>query len=343
MSADNTLTQDETDQNEVLASLITMNLVGKHETPTFEPLTGGVSSAIWKVGTKNGPICVKRALSRLKVEAVWEVAPERSRLEADWMRTARAVRPFNIPELLGEDIERHVLAMDYLAPEDNALWKSVLRDEQADPQFAADLARTIAAIHAATAHDADVAARFASDLNFHAIRLEPYLEATARKHQDVHQLLMALSQRTAAQKHCLVHGDLSPKNILMGKHGPILLDAECAWYGDPAFDVAFLLNHLLLKCIWRPRTAQGFLACFAAFRDAYLDRIDWERPADLEARASSLLPGLLLARVDGKSPVEYVTDSVAKQRIRSFAKPLLLQPPKTLEEVRLAWAGEFAG
>jgi Ser/Thr protein kinase RdoA (MazF antagonist) len=125
-----------------------------------------------------------------------------------------------------------------------------------------------------------------------------------------------------------VHGDVSPKNILVGPRGPVFLDAECAWYGDPAFDLAFCLNHLLLKCIWVPKAAEGFLACFRALSGAYLEKFS---PGNLEERAARLLPALHLARVDGKSPVEYL-DEEGKALVR--AKARAMTGAKTLAE---AW------
>ena len=120
------------------------------------------------------------------------------------------------------------------------------------------------AIHAKTAADPAVAAEFPTDAIFYDIRLEPYLVATARAHPDLAERLLALVAATQANKKALVHGDVSPKNILCGPHGPVFLDAECAWWGDPAFDLAFCLNHLLLKCLWTPRARDGFLHCFDA-------------------------------------------------------------------------------
>ena len=140
------------------------------------------------------------------------------------------------------------------------------------------------------------------------IRLEPYLEATAETSSRSRQGADgAVARNTGNQAIALVHGDVSPKNILAGPDGPVFLDAECAWYGDPAFDLAFCLNHLLLKCLRRPAHAAACLAAFdRASVDAYLAGVAWEPRATLEARAARLLPALLLARVDGKSPVEYV-------------------------------------
>jgi aminoglycoside phosphotransferase (APT) family kinase protein len=161
--------------------------------------------------------------------------------------------------------------------------------------------------------------------------------ATAAKHKSLKAALLALARRTAETRLALVHGDVSPKNILAGPEGPIFLDAECAWYGDPAFDLAFCLNHLLLKCLWVPQAAARFLACFDSLADAYLRGVAWERASVLEARAASLLPALLMARVDGKSPVEYLTDDAQKNKVRHFARACIGHPPATLFGLRNAW------
>jgi aminoglycoside phosphotransferase (APT) family kinase protein len=190
-------------------------------------------------------------------------------------------------------------------------------------------------IHAATAGDKALAQTFATDAIFHAIRLEPYLLATARKHPAQAKALEALARRTADTRQCLVHGDVSPKNILVSPGGPIFLDAECAWYGDPAFDLAFCLNHLLLKGAWLPRWRADFLACFDALSSAYLAKV---RLDGVEQRAATLLPALLLARVDGKSPVEYL-DADARERVRRAALGLLRSAPATLGKVKDEWQG----
>src|SRR5208282_111260 len=116
-----------------------------------------------------------------------------------------------------------------------------------------------------------------------------------------------LALRTGSTRLALVHGDVSPKNILIGPQGPVILDAECAWYGDPAFDPAFCLNHLILKCVWKPQHVARYLRCAGAFWDGYLSAAAWADPARTEERVATLLPGLMLARIDGRSPVEYLT------------------------------------
>jgi len=317
----------------VLAFLRGAGLAGAGEAPGATPLTGGVSSDIWKVELRSGPVCVKRALPRLRVAQVWEAPVERNRYEWRWMRAASRIVPGSAPRVLAHD-EAGLFAMEFLESARYPLWKAELREGRADPAFARAVGERLAAIHAATAGDPAIAADFATDAGFHAIRLEPYLLATARRHADLAPALEALAARTAATHEALVHGDVSPKNILVGPQGPVFLDAECAWYGDPAFDLAFCLNHLLLKCLWVPGAAPRLLECFDALCAGYLSRYGG---AALERRAASLLPGLLLARVDGKSPVEYVTEQAQKERVRRVARELLASPPARLSAVRSAW------
>jgi aminoglycoside phosphotransferase (APT) family kinase protein len=277
---------------------------------SVEELSGGVSSEIWKVGN----VCVKRALPRLRVAQVWEAPIVRNRYERMWMETAGAAVPGSAPRILASDERAGLFAMQYI---DAPVWKSLLREGRADPAFAAQVGERLAAIHAATAGRRDIAERFATDDIFYAIRLEPYLVATGRVHPSLG--LETLAQRTAKTKQCLVHGDVSPKNILVAPGGPVFLDAECAWYGDPAFDLAFCLNHLLLKCLWVPRARDAFLECFDALAAAYLRGVQFP---GVEERTASLLPALLLARVDGKSPVEYLSED-AKTFVRRIAPAML--------------------
>jgi aminoglycoside phosphotransferase (APT) family kinase protein len=202
--------------------------------------------------------------------------------------------------------------------------------------------RTLGRIHAYSAARPALAADFASQAIFFDIRLEPYLLATAAVHPDLGPQLRALVLATQAQAKALVHGDVSPKNILLDGQRPVFLDAECAVWGDPAFDLAFCLNHLLLKCLWTPAVAPAFLACFDALSSAYLAEVDWEQADALEERSARLLPGLLLARVDGKSPVEYLVDEAPRQAVRRAARALLARPVDRLKSVALAWRREIA-
>jgi 5-methylthioribose kinase len=285
------------------------------------PLAGGVSSDIWRVVTTSGTVCVKRALPKLRVRDDWFAPVGRNRFEARWYRLVNRIAPGTAPEVLAEDIARGLFAMQYFPPEDHRLWKTELLAGRIDDRVFGALGHRIGRIHAATADRAEVAADFATDAAFEAIRLAPYLRTTAVRHPDLADRLNAIADRTAATRRALVHGDLSPKNILLrADASPILLDAECAWFGDPAFDPAFCLNHLILKSVHQPAHAARLRDGFERFWTAYLACVTWEPPEALAARTADLLAGLLLARIDGKSPVEYLTDEPKRDRARAIAR-----------------------
>jgi aminoglycoside phosphotransferase (APT) family kinase protein len=230
--------------------------------------------------------------------------------------------------------------MEFFPPERYPTWKALLSAGTIDTADAARVGETLGRIHAATADRSDVAARFATDEIFYDIRLEPYLVATGRAHPRLAARLGELVETTRHTKRTLVHGDFSPKNILCGPAGPVIVDAECAWFGDPAFDLAFVLNHLLLKGAWHSQWKARYVDAFQALCGAYFSHATWEPSDRLEARVAALLPALLLARIDGKSPVEYITEPAIKDRVRAFAAAHLALPPSTLESIGERWAKE---
>ncbi|MGH6799541.1 MAG: aminoglycoside phosphotransferase family protein [Roseiarcus sp.] len=322
---------------DLIEPLRRMALVRTGEPARLTPLAGGVSSDIFLVEAGGRRFCVKRALPRLKVAALWEAPVERNAAEAAYMRAVARWLPRVVPRILGEDSSAGLFAMDYLAPEDHRLGKTQLLAGIVEPDFAAAVGRDLAIIHARSAADPTVPAAFANDDTFEAIRIEPYLRATGRAHPQLASRFDELAQTTLTTKRALVHGDVSPKNILRGPAGPVFLDAECAWFGDPAFDLAFCLNHLLLKGARDGADRTRYGAAFAALAGAYLAGVDWESATEIEARAAALLPALFLARIDGKSPVEYLARESERAAVRRCAAPLIANPPRRLMDVADAW------
>ena len=322
--------------------LVREGLASDRSAIVAEPLTGGVASDIWRVEAGGRRFAVKRALAKLRVARDWRAPVSRNASEVEWLRTAAAIAPAAVPRILAHDAEVGAFAMEYLDPAQHPVWKAELRAGRADPAFASKVGTVLASIHAGTARRPELKPGFGDDATFTALRLDPYLNAAAEAHPDLAAPLQRLVTATLANRIALVHGDVSPKNILVGPAGPVFLDAECAWYGDPAFDLAFCLNHLLLKCLWTPAARADFLAAFDALAKSYLAGIDFEDAAALEARAARLLPGLFLARVDGKSPVEYLTDERDRARVRRAARRWLLNAPERLGDIRADWNRELS-
>lgn len=311
----------------------------------IEPLTGGVSSDIVRVTLADGRrLCAKRALPKLKVASDWQAPPERNHFEAAWLRRAGRIVPGIAPAVLAEDKANGILLLDYLPPEDFLLWKAELLAGRAAPATPEKVGDALGRIHAATFGDTAVAAEFSTDQLFDALRLDPYLRTLAARQPALAEPILACLEATRTTRLALVHGDVSPKNILVARADghPVLLDAECAWYGDPAFDAAFCLTHLLLKALHVHSLAAVLPGQAMALFATWIRHLPAAARPDAARRTAVLLPCLMLARIDGKSPVEYL-DTVEQDRIRHIVMPLIATPVATVEAVVARVAQAAAG
>ena len=293
------------------------------------PLTGGVASDIAMVALGERRICVKFALPQLKVAEDWYAPVHRNAAEYAWLEVAARIVPEGAVQLYGRSEAQHGFAMDYLDGDDVRLWKAELLAGTPvgdEPETVGDM---LGRIHAASARPGFDTASFQNRDDFRALRIEPYLTFTAGRHPMLAGPLDALAEMLYEGSHVLVHGDVSPKNILFRGGRPVLLDAECATMGDASFDPSFCLNHLVLKAVHLPASRDALLAAKGRFWAAYAAHIDWEEAAGLEARVAGLIPALMLARVDGKSPVEYF-DERERATTRELAMGLIRSPATTL-------------
>ena len=246
------------------------------------------------------------------------------------------ILPDAVPALRPGSVDRGYFAMELLGAE-FASWKQQMLLGQARLEDALSAASILGAIHAHSAADPEAERLFDTTANFIQLRVDPYLVTTGKRHADLQPLFDAEAERLAATRLCLVHGDFSPKNLMVSPARMVLLDCEVAWYGDPAFDLAFLLTHFLLKGLYHAPRQLGFEPMCAAFWQRYVElagqAIDTRA---LEPRVARLLAMLLLARIDGKSPIEYLTET-QRVWVRNFARETIQNGPSNLHEVSQPW------
>jgi aminoglycoside phosphotransferase (APT) family kinase protein len=301
------------------------------------PLSGGVSCEVYLVEDGARRFVVKRALAKLKVKADWYADVKRNRYEWEFIRYVARFLPTGVPALRYCSAVDNYFTMEHL----NGgffNWKQLLLSGQAIEEHAARAGNLLAQIHRRSAGDPEAARLFDTTPNFFQLRIEPYLLATGPKHASLRPLFEAEAARLAGTRECLVHGDFSPKNILVSLDRMVLLDCEVAWYGDPAFDLAFLLTHFFLKALVHAPRESGIRQMIERFWSTY----QTARPApELDQRVGRLLLMLLLARVDGRSPVEYL-DSSCQDCIREFVCRELPAGNPSLAAISAAWFTRLA-
>jgi len=322
------------ESSEIISVLADHGLIHA-DSAVVEPLTGGVSSDISLVSDGKRRLVIKQALPQLRVAAHWTVDPVRNRYEQAYINFVATFEPTAVPRILYSDVERSFFAMEYLAPPlEN--WKTRLLSEPADEHTASRTGEILGKIHAASWDREDVKSAFDNTELFHELRSAPYFLHAAASHPDVAARIREQTARLEANRRCLVHGDYSPKNLLVSPERVVLLDCEVAWFGDPAFDVGFLLNHLFLKASHRPGRGSEYLDLSSAFWCEYKAQMGESRAAAIESNLGWLLPMLMLARVDGKSPVEYLS-AENQEHVRRFAVERLHDSPLSLGAIRDAW------
>jgi aminoglycoside phosphotransferase (APT) family kinase protein len=298
-------------------------------------MDGGVSSEIYLVEDGERKFVVKRALAKLNVKDDWFADVGRNRSERDYMECVGRMMPGAVPQLLFSSAEDGYFGMEYLGG-DFLNWKRLLLAGEFSAVHAGLAGRILGEIHRRTAGDEGLRKQFDTTRNFHQLRVEPYLLTTGARHPALRSLFDAEARRIESTREALVHGDFSPKNILILGDRMVLLDCEVAWYGDPVFDVAFFLNHLFLKSLHHAPLSTGANAMVDAFWGAYTGEGSAAGAEAIEKRLVPLLLMLLLARVDGKSPVEYL--AAPKQNlIRAFVAKQLPSPPESLQALREIW------
>lgn len=321
-------------ESPILDKLRHDHLVSGHKVLVI-PLGGGVSSDVFLIEDEGKRFVVKQALPQLKVRDHWQADTSRNRVEYEFLRYLSRIVPDAVPAVLG--VGADYFAMEYLGPEYRN-WKELLLSGDCQPQHAVRAARILGTLHRVSFGDPELARRFDTTPNFHQLRTDPYLLTTGWRHPALQERFEQEAVRLENTRECLVHGDYSPKNMLIGNGRTVLLDCEVAWYGDPAFDLAFLLNHLLLKSLYHAPLDRGLQEIIGTLIAAYYDERRMENTGALDSRTANLLLMLLLARIDGKSPVEYLTEP--KQGfVRKFVNSRLSIPTSTHEVVRDWFAG----
>ncbi|HXB66800.1 MAG TPA: phosphotransferase [Candidatus Acidoferrales bacterium] len=313
-------------------------------------LGGGVSNTVLLVDLGGLRLVLKQSLHKLRVEQDWFSDPDRIfRESAALIRLAPHLPSGSLPEVCFEDHVNRVFAMT-AAPPEAETWKTLLLRGEVSTAIAATIGGLLAAIWRASwrpsSGNSEWEAEFGDQTVFRELRLDPYYRATALRHPDLASRIESLMHESAARRLALVHGDWSPKNFLIAGGSVMAIDFEVIHFGDPSFDTAFLVNHLVLKSFLQPGNRAAYQAAAVCFFDAArqgLPQPGLPRPglpeadarygaAWLEPATLAHLGALMLARVDGKSPAEYL-DTGLQARVRSLARDLILCPPATIEEV----------
>ena len=293
----------------------------------YELLGGGISNTVLKVMLAGDCFVVKQSLPRLRVAQEWFFDRRRIFVERDCMAALGDLLPSgSVPDVRFSDERNFVLGMS-CAPKGGENWKDALLTGTTDLQAASWAAQLLALLHRESHTRQTLLDSFRDQSLLIQGRIDPYHRTAAKHHPDLEPIISAEVERLLGTRQVLVHGDYSPKNIVVYPGGVLVLDFEVAHYGDPAFDVAFCLTHLVLKAAHFAPDHVRYLACARKFWDAYQSSVGQAFEPAFESSVVAELGCLMLARIDGKSKIEYIQDEATRDAVRKLARNLLVTPP----------------
>jgi 5-methylthioribose kinase len=320
------------------------------EAASAQELSGGVSNIVIHVSRSAGDdLVLKQARPQLNVAEPWYCSVERIWREVDVLcicstllgdnRTGAPLKA-GVPRLMFTDAENYVYAMS-AAPAEHVVWKHELLTGVARSDVARACGTLLGTLHARSWHDAALARRLDDRQFFYDLRLDPYYRQIAAVHEDLRPEIERLIESVCRERHCLVHGDFSPKNLLLHGDHLLLIDFEVGHYGDPAFDVGFFLSHLVLKAFFHAPNSEPFLDLIDSFWSGYGAAMkELVSPEDLGAlvgRGILNCAGCALARLDGKSKIDYLRDHARRDAVRELCRVVFQSQPKQWADVsRLA-------
>ncbi len=312
------------------AYLAECGLVDDPAALSIRELGGGVSNFVSLVEGPGIRWVAKQSLGKLRVKDDWTSQRERIFGEAAAIQLLGRILDGAVPQVVHVDRANFLYVMT-AAPEGSVVWKESLLEGQVSREVAEAAGRLLAAIIKASQSEPSFQEQFADRTVFDELRIDPYYRTTAARLPEAREALEQLMEDSWKIRSALVHGDYSPKNMLVRGDSIFLIDFEVVHWGDPSFDSAFLLNHLMLKSFHQPRFAELYFQAARAFWQALDAGLRDARTVDFEPMTVRHLGGLMLARMDGKSPVEYIRDEGVKSRVRRTANSLLRERPETFD------------
>ena len=312
---------------------IWLDTINQEKIIQYKKLTGGVSSEVYHVKTNKNNYCIKRSLKRLLVKKKWIVNTNRIKFEYLWLKHCQNILKRNIPNTYEFNNKKKYIVMEYLKTSQYKTLKQLYFNKIININTIRSISKHLYKIHSNSSNYKTKKTFEGNYKNFYDLRLDPYFNEVGRVYPKYKGYIKKINENYIKHSNTLVHGDFSPKNILVGKNKIIYLDAECCNFGDPVFDLVFFTNHLLIKSIFFKDKSQEFIKLYISFYKEYLSNLSTKNFKSYIDRIIKMTPIMLLSRVDGKSPVEYINKVKIKNIIRKKSFLLLDSKISSLNDI----------
>lgn len=288
-----------------------------------EELSVAQSSTVMRVTSPVRRWVVKQALPKMKSDPEWEASVERSLREVACQKYLETLLPLgSVPPIYHHDPDNFLFVMEG-APADCQLWHDAMMEGKTDAEVAASAGSLLGNIHRLSYLDEEALHEFGDKHFFHELQLSPFYDSVAKVYPKLADKIGAHAALLATSNVCFIHGDFTARNIVVAPHRLILLDFEAGHFGHPSFDLALMVCHLTLKTVRFREKKEDFMPLIITFWTAYLQSANFENETWHARACLPQLGCILLSRVDGKSPIDYLPDEQDRQRMRALSASLI--------------------
>jgi len=298
-----------------------------------EVLGGGVSNVVLRIEAPGRLFVLKQSRPQLRTREAWFSDLDRVYRELEVMQALGPLLPAGVvPAVLFIDRPNYAFTMSH-APREARVWKEVLLAGQVNLGLGEYVGRVLGLLHETTAGRPALVEPFGDRTAFVQLRVDPFYRRIQERCPDVADAVAALIGQVLEVREALCHGDYSPKNILVHADAFMLVDYETAHRGDPTMDLGFFLSHLMLKALRAGAGRRELFALTRSFWRGYASAAHFRPLPELAARGIGHFGLCLLARIDGTSPVDYLTAEPQRQAARRLGREVLLDRPSSWDEV----------
>jgi len=300
---------------------------------SYKKLKGGVSSEVYKIKTSKNIYCIKRSLKKLLVKKDWYADTSRIKYEYLWLKHCKNFIPNSVPKLYYYNDKEKYFSLEYFDERKFRTLKELFFKRLINKDVIKKISLDLQTIHLKSANIPTKKIFSNNNKNFYDLRLDAYFNEIGRVHVNLQNHVRLINKNYYKFSTTLVHGDFSPKNILVNNKTIKIIDAETCNFGDPVFDLVFFTNHLLIKSLIIPEIKEKLLESYLYFYNIYFSNLKNNEIESYLKRIIKMTPIMLLARVDGKSPVEYIHKKNIKDKIRQKSMQLINTRIKNLKDI----------
>lgn len=230
--------------------LLEHNLTEDVQKCEVEELSGGIINRIFRAKTEKGVFVLKQFLDKAKIDKNIRLSPKRFFYEKYAINYLDRILDKKItPPIVFFDDKNKIICMKDLGV--NNRLDNLMLSNRLKPDVFSKIGKVLAEIHNKSFFNDSLSLLFDNE-EFQELKFD-YRYYRTMKYSSLIYARDELIQNCRKNKITFIHNDLKINNFFVLDNNKFcLIDYEGSYYGDPAFEVGYLLGHLFVYYFNQP-------------------------------------------------------------------------------------------